>query len=229
VQVTRAHKRILILTNNDTPFNAADAGSRARAVQKGRDLRDLDIKPELIAVGKKPGPDGRAPKAFNPLLFFKDILIWDESDSADDLLSRSRTSFADLSAEVFRKSMKKRALGSIKMQLGPGVELGVKLYCMLKEARRESAVYLDKETNERLETQTRWLDTNTGSVLADREISRYYPYGGVQVEISAAEQKELKVLGDPGLLLMGFKPFDALKVHHNIKSAYFVYPVRRTA
>lgn len=223
VQVSHAHKRILLLTNNDSPFNSLDPNSRLRAVQKGRDLRDLDIATELIAVSKKPGADGRV-KAFNPLLFFKDILIFDESESADDLIARMNTSFADLSAEVFRKSMKKRALGSVRMQLGPGVELGVKLFCMLKETRKESAVLLDKETNERLETQTRWLDTATGSVLTAREIVRYYPYGGVPVEISPEEQKEIKVLGEPGLLLMGFKPFDALKVHHNVKSSYFVYP-----
>ena len=65
-QVANCHKRILLLTNNDTPFNTHDALSRVRAVQKGKDLRELDIQTELIAVGKKPDATGRA-KPFNPL------------------------------------------------------------------------------------------------------------------------------------------------------------------
>ena len=77
-------------------------------------------------------------------LFFKDILIFDESESMDNMNSVFRTKFADLTAEVFKKQMKKRALGSIKLQLGAGVDIGIKLYCMLRETRKESAVFLDK-------------------------------------------------------------------------------------
>jgi len=65
-QVANCHKRILLLTNNDLPFNPHDGNSRNRAVQKGKDLRDLDIQTELIALGKKPDASGR-PKPFNPL------------------------------------------------------------------------------------------------------------------------------------------------------------------
>ena len=175
-QVANCHKRIVLLTNNDTPFVVSDPSSKGRAVQKGKDLRDLDISIDLIAVSKKPGPDGR-PKTFNPLLFYRDILIFDESEAGDALTATFRTKFQDLREALFKKSMKKRALGSIKLQLGAGVEFGIKLYCMLRETKKESAIFLDKETNEKLETQTRWLDKSTGSVLKEYEMQRYYPYG----------------------------------------------------
>lgn len=48
--------------------------------------------------------------------------------------------------------------------------------------------------------------------------------GGVKVVLTPDELKRIKDLGEPGLVLMGFKPYDALKVGHNIKNAYFIYP-----
>lgn len=175
-QVANCHKRIVLLTNNDTPFVVSDPSSKGRAVQKGKDLRDLDISIDLIAVSKKPGADGR-PKPFNPLLFYRDILCFDESEAGDALTATFRTKFQELREALFKKSMKKRALGSIQLQLGAGVSFGIKLYCMLRETKKESAIFLDKETNEKLETQTRWLDKSTGSVLKEFEMQRYYPYG----------------------------------------------------
>lgn len=157
-------------------------------------------------------------------LFFKDILLFDESDSLDNLHETMRSRFSDLQAQMFKKGMKKRALGSIKLQLGLGVDIGIKLYCTLRETRKESAVFLDRETNEKLETQTRWLDTATGSVLKPHDMRRYYPYGGVRVHFSDEEMKRIKEIGEPGLVLMGFKPFTALRVHHNVKNPYFIYP-----
>lgn len=164
-------KRILLLTNNDTPFNTNDTMSRMRAVQKGKDLRDLDITTDLIAVGKKPDAHGH-PRSFNPLLFFKDILIYADDESMDSMNATFRTKFSDLKEKLFKKNMKKRSLGSVPLQLGAGVNVGVKLYCMLRETRKESAVFLDKETNEKLDTQTRYLDTSTGAVLKDHEMQR---------------------------------------------------------
>lgn len=223
-QVSNCHKRILLLTNNDTPFNAHDPMSRLRAVQKGKDLRDLDIGIDLIAVGPKPSLVGGRPKSFNPLLFFKDILICDEDESLDAMAETFRTKFSDLRDRLFKKQMKKRSLGSVPLQLGVGVNIGVRLYCMLRETRRETAVLLDKETNERLSTQTRYLDTNTGAVLRDFEMQKYYPYGGAKVIFKDAELKQIKEIDSTGLVLMGFKPFDAIKVHFNFKNSYFIYP-----
>lgn len=35
---------------------------------------------------------------------------------------------------------------------------------------------------------------------------------------------EIKKFDDPGLVLMGFKPMDRLKLHHHIRPALFIYP-----
>lgn len=35
---------------------------------------------------------------------------------------------------------------------------------------------------------------------------------------------EIKKFDNPGLVLMGFKPMDRLKLHHHIRPALFIYP-----
>jgi hypothetical protein len=166
------HKRIIVLTNNDTPFNTQDRQSKMRAIQKGKDLRDLDIAIDLIAVAKKPDEVTGSPKVFNPLLFFSDIYIFDSDESPDQLAAVFRSKMSDLKEQLFKKSMKKRSLGSVPLQLGAGVQLGVKLYCMIRETKKESAVYLDSETNEKLDVQTRFLDASTGAVLQTHEMQK---------------------------------------------------------
>jgi ATP-dependent DNA helicase 2 subunit 1 len=53
---------------------------------------------------------------------------------------------------------------------------------------------------------------------------RYYPYGGAKVFFSDDELKAMKNVGEPGLVLMGFKPYDAIKVYMNYRSSYFIHP-----
>lgn len=38
------------------------------------------------------------------------------------------------------------------------------------------------------------------------------------------EMDEIKKFDNPGLVLMGFKPMDRLKLHYHIRPALFIYP-----
>jgi ATP-dependent DNA helicase 2 subunit 1 len=42
--------------------------------------------------------------------------------------------------------------------------------------------------------------------------------------MSHEDVKKIKAFDTPGLKLIGFKSLDTLKVYHNIKPSYFVYP-----
>ena len=48
--------------------------------------------------------------------------------------------------------------------------------------------------------------------------------GGEKVMMSAEDVKQIKYFDTVGMKLMGFKPRSALKVFHNIKHSYFIYP-----
>lgn len=49
-------------------------------------------------------------------------------------------------------------------------------------------------------------------------------YGNKKIVMEKDEVDEIKKFDDPGLVLMGFKPMDRLKLHHHIRPALFIYP-----
>lgn len=42
--------------------------------------------------------------------------------------------------------------------------------------------------------------------------------------MSPEDVRQIKAYDTPGLKLLGFKSLETLKVYHNIKPSYFVYP-----
>lgn len=49
-------------------------------------------------------------------------------------------------------------------------------------------------------------------------------YGNKQIVLEKDEVDEMKKFDNTGLVLMGFKPMDRLKLHHHIRPAVFMYP-----
>lgn len=52
----------------------------------------------------------------------------------------------------------------------------------------------------------------------------YYPFGGNKVRLDKNDMKKVKDMGLPGMKLMGFKDKSYLKIYHNIKHSYFIFP-----
>ena len=141
---------------------------------------------------------------------------------------------------MFRKVSKKRALGSIQLQLGSEMAVAVRLYCLYREARRESPVWLNKETNAKLTSSTEWYNDLGERVDGSKEgeeegeaepaqrrsfeVKKYFPFGGERAFLTEPELKKLKDCGPPGLLLLGFKSQQSILPYHNYRAPYFVYP-----
>lgn len=49
-------------------------------------------------------------------------------------------------------------------------------------------------------------------------------YGKKQIVMERDEVDAIKKFEDPGLVLIGFKPMERLKLHHHIRPAVFIYP-----
>lgn len=49
-------------------------------------------------------------------------------------------------------------------------------------------------------------------------------YGNKQIVMEKDEVDEIKKFYNPGLVLIGFKPMDCLKLHHHLRPALFIYP-----
>lgn len=216
-----ATQRVFIITNQDNP-NGGDIGLRDKAIQKADDMQDLNITLQLFALNPEGGH-------FEHGKYWKDVMIVDatEEDSRADVF-RTYTTLQEMNDGFKKKNIKKRALASVNLEIGPGVAVAVKLYVLARMAVREQGGWLDSKTNEPLHTMTQWICQDTGSLLEPYQINKYHMYGGAKVFFKQEEMVEIKTFGDPGLTLLGFKPMNRLKVYHNLKPPYFLFPDEQT-
>ncbi|CAI8018050.1 X-ray repair cross-complementing protein 5 [Geodia barretti] len=160
--------------------------------------------------------------SFDVSLFYRDIIYVDDDDATT--LPDPSENFEELLIRVRSKEVKKRALQRIPLSLGPGLEIGVGVYCLVREAKKPSFVRLDQRSNEELKTQTRHICEDTGTELMPTDIKFYQPFGGEKVVFEKEEVTEMKKFGEPGLTLMGFKPRSRVKKHCYIKPSNFIFP-----
>ncbi|XP_050980973.1 X-ray repair cross-complementing protein 6 isoform X2 [Labeo rohita] len=139
------------------------------------------------------------PGGFDVSLFFCDIVSPPEDESELGLQIEPSRKLEDLTKRVRAKELKKRAQSRLTFSLGEGVNLAVGVYVLARTATKPPAVKLYRDTNEPV-------------------------YGKKQIVMEKDEVDEIKKFDDPGLVLMGFKPMDRLKLHHHIRPALFIYP-----
>jgi ATP-dependent DNA helicase 2 subunit 1 len=71
---------------------------------------------------------------------------------------------------------------------------------------------------------TKYVCVENNTELYEKDIGYYIPLGEKKVEFTKEEINRIKDFGEPSLVLIGFKPQDRLKVYHNIRPPYFIYP-----
>jgi ATP-dependent DNA helicase 2 subunit 1 len=153
-------------------------------------------------------------------LFYQDLINFDDDF---DPYSAASKGLEEMQDKMASKLGKKRSLATLELNLGGDVNIGVKVYCMVKVTSKEAGITLSKKDNKPLKSLV-MHHNEFGESLMQFEIKKYYPYGGEKVLFTDDEMKTVKTFGEPGLVLMGFKPQSALEIYHNIKSAYFLYP-----
>ncbi|GCB83223.1 hypothetical protein scyTo_0023739, partial [Scyliorhinus torazame] len=104
------------------------------------------------------------PGGFDTSLFYCDIVSVPEDEDAP-VQSGESAKLDDLLRKVWAKDYKKRAVTRLSLKLGEGVEVSVGVYNLIRNARKPSAIRLDRETNEPVKTKTRWFNGDTGSLL----------------------------------------------------------------
>lgn len=212
-----SHKRIFLFTNDDNP-NEDNDNFRNQALQRGKDLAELSIEIELFALQNP----GQAP--FNPSLFYQHVISVDDEDGNPSVHFAAASGFEELKTRVRAKEFKKRALGRLSLSLAPGVDIGVRLFNLVQETKKSGFQWLDSKTNQPVRVQSKWVCEDTGSLLMPSQIKYAYVYGGEQVIFSKEEIQKIKTIEQPGLTIMGFKARSALKIHHNVRHASFLYP-----
>lgn len=212
------HKRIMLFTNNDNP-HADNSSLQRQAKTKSRDLSEIGIEIDLMHMQ----PPNRA---FDASLFYQDVIQLDEDECG--VLPDPAEMFEELLCRVQRKEYKKRPLATLPLILADGIELGVSVYNLCRSATKSSYVNLDSHTNEEVKIHTKYICKDTGRELMPTDIKLYQMFGGEKVIFEKEEVTSMKTFGDPGLLLMGFKPRSSVKTYHHIRPAQFLYPSEKS-
>ena len=241
-----AFKRVWIFTNDDSPLEGFEGGGTtadegALVQQVARDAGQIGIEITVIPMAR-----GRKFE----MAFWRRLVCFDPDDDADgSMLGASSSSFDELLARVRRKQHKKRRLARMTLTVssdGPSGETGdgivslnpsdetpaafsfaVELFANVSIESKPTAVKLNQRSNQLVKSHTRMVNDATGEYLSEFDLRTYSDFGGSRAYISKQELAELKRCGttsEPGLLLLGFKPLDALRPHHSIHSPYFIYP-----
>ncbi|KAL5006717.1 hypothetical protein ScPMuIL_015523 [Solemya velum] len=208
------YKRILLFTNNDNP-HAGNGNLQRQARTKASDLNETGIDLELMHL-QQPGEDFEVSKFYKDLLYTADDELTDlpdPSERLEELLSRVRS-----------KDHKKRANRHIPLCLGPGLDLGVGVYNLVRRLRPPYPVKLCKKTNDELKSHSKTYLTDTGEVLMPQDLKKAQYYGGKRICFENDEVAEMKRFEKPGFYLMGFKPANRIKRHHHVRPSSFIYP-----
>ena len=213
-------KRVWIFTNNDNP-NPTDVNQRRSARVRADDLAQLKVEIDLFAFNL---PPSLSSVPFDVTKFFLEI-IWVNEDSdtgVPDVNALSK--FAEVKNYVRRKIFPKRSAASVPWTLFGNTQIGIKIYNQVVKATRGTHSWLEASSNAPVASKTSWICEETGTALLPSQIKTVYPFGNVKVPITKEEIATMKQMGDPSLVLMGFKPISALKKHYNIKHGQFIYP-----
>ncbi|KAK3593948.1 hypothetical protein CHS0354_040681 [Potamilus streckersoni] len=208
------YKRIMLFTNNDNP-HAGNQQLQRQARAKANDLHETGIDLELMHLQTQG-------QTFDINKFYKDLLYADDDELTE--LPDPAERLQELLTRVRSKDHKKRAIRRIPLSLGPGVNLSVGVYTLVRPCPKPYPIKLSKKDNEGLKSHTKTYLKDTGEVLMPQDLKKAQTYGGKRICFENDEVTEIKRFEEPGLYLMGFKPRTCLKKHHHVKPAQFIYP-----
>lgn len=123
-----------------------------------------------------------------------------------------------------QKEFRKRTQGKCLFSITPKAQVALSFYTTVLPAKKPNATKVNAVNNKPLKSTTRYICQETGSVLYKNQIGTFYPVGGEKVPITPEDVKNIKFFDNVGMKLMGFKPKNKLKVFHNVKHSYFIYP-----
>ena len=139
------------------------------------------------------------------------------------------TRLKEMISSIRSKATAKRALFTTSLEIGPGLTIGVKGYSIYKrqEKSRSHFIHTGGEKARIVKGTTTYLGEITAQTVEKAQMRRAYKFGGEQIVFTAAEMKEMRNFGPPGMRIVGFKPEAAARFDRNMQPATFIYPDER--
>jgi ATP-dependent DNA helicase 2 subunit 1 len=115
---------------------------------------------------------------------------------------------------------------SLPFEIGPGLNIGVKGYLLIKREKpiRTTYVWVGGDKVQIAVGSTTQLADDTARTVEKGEIRKAYKFGGETITFSEEELKKIKNFGDPVIKLIGFKNMDLLPIWASVRAPYFIYP-----
>jgi len=134
-------RRVFLVTDDDSPGSKE---AQKSAITRARDLSDLGIRLEPFFISHP----GRPP--FDISKFYDNIIYRDDEDQDDGeyhLPTDAAARFETLLNMIKAKQTPRRSQFNIIMELGPGMQIGVKGFILVKrqEIHRSHYVYTQEE------------------------------------------------------------------------------------
>ena len=85
-------------------------------------------------------------------------------------------------------------------------------------------VWLEGEKPQIATAKTTQVADDTARAIEKVEVKKAFKFGGEQILFTIEEVSELRLFGDPGIRIIGFKPLSMLPVWANFKPSTFIYP-----
>ncbi|KAF8476857.1 SPOC like C-terminal domain-containing protein [Kalaharituber pfeilii] len=226
-------RRLFLITDDDNP-HGNDKALKNSAITRARDLYDLGVRIDPFYISNPGKPE------FDPSKFYEDIIYRTPGGDDDDEdpeggdpgavhlkpTADGTLRLHEMISSIRTKSTPKRAQFSVKMEIGPGLEIGVKGYILYKRQAkaRSHYVYMGGEKPQIVKGETTQLAEDTARVVEKTEIRKAYKFGGETVLFTPEEIKEIRNFGNPVLRVLGFKPAGVLRFMDNVRPAQFIYP-----
>lgn len=142
-----------------------------------------------------------------------------------------------LEARLVRAQHRRKPYATLEFRLGPAgaPSLCVKMVTVIAPFSRPAASKLDAKTNEPLVSEKASVSMVDGAVLTQDDMYKTFDFGGKMLYFNPSDVSTSTVASDllgkdePPLLLLGFRPLDALKPYLNMRNSTFLEPSDRAS
>ncbi|KAG5361023.1 ATP-dependent DNA helicase II subunit 1 [Yarrowia sp. B02] len=208
-------RRIIYITDEDSPVSKEEDINKTRV--RIEDLSHLRVRIEPLLIN--PSKD----KLFDSSKFY--ALVFNEDTSVEPVES------IDIKQFINKRNVLNRSLFNVKMEIGPGLDIGVRGYLLYAEQKatstsRKAWVYTGGEKPELAKSESKAVTIDSGRSVEKEDLRKTFKFGSDFVPFTAEQLAQIRYFGEPVIRILGFHAPNELSelFIHSIRSSMFLYP-----
>ncbi|KAG5368826.1 ATP-dependent DNA helicase II subunit 1 [Yarrowia sp. C11] len=208
-------RRIIYITDEDSPTSKEDDINKTRV--RIEDLSHLKVKIEPLLIN--PSED----KTFDSSKFY--ALVFNEDTSVEPVGS------VDIKQFINKRNVLNRSLFNVKMELGQGLDIGVRGYLLYAEQKttsttRKAWVYTGGEKPELVKLESQAVTIESGRSVDKADLRKTFKFGNDYVPFTQEQLAQIRYFGEPVVRILGFHDYSEFSdlFIHSIRSSMFLYP-----